>query len=278
MNKQLTFRLEHPIEELIPAMIEFNNAELLQSAKELAAQYSGAAYTEAMIPQAKEDRARLNALIKAINDERIRIGKIYNEPYTEFKSKVDEVIAALQQPVALIGEQINAFEAERKEKKRAYLARCYSEAAAGLEEFVPFEKIFNEKWLNASVSTRTAVAEMDSKVKNIHSALSAIEALKDEDVATLKAFFFRTLDLAATLAENERLKETRRRIEQAKERAEERTKTAQSAPHAVTEAKENVIGEKLYDVTLAFNGLTKAQAMDLMSYIEEKHLKYTRIK
>ena len=30
MNKQLTFKLEHPIEELIPAMIEFNNSELLQ--------------------------------------------------------------------------------------------------------------------------------------------------------------------------------------------------------------------------------------------------------
>ena len=46
MNKQLTFKLEHPIEELIPAMIEFNNSELLQSAEELAAQYSGTVYTD----------------------------------------------------------------------------------------------------------------------------------------------------------------------------------------------------------------------------------------
>ena len=278
MEKQLTFKLERPVEDLIPGKIAFNNEQLLRDAKEIAERYSKAVYTEDMIPQAKEDRAKLNNAIKAINDVRIKIGKVYNEPYTEFKSKIDEVIAALQQPVALIGEQINTFEAERKEKKRTYLARCYSEAAAGLEEFVPFERIFNDKWLNASVSTRTAVAEMDSKIENIHSALSAIEALKDEDVATLKAFFFRTLDLAATLAENERLKETRRRIEQqAKERTEGYAKAAQNAPHAVTEAKEDVV-EAIYDVTIEFKGMTVAQANLLMAFIKENGLTYVRLK
>lgn len=277
MEKQLTFKLERPVEDLIPGKIAFNNEQLLRDAKEIAERYSKAVYTEDMIPQAKEDRAKLNNAIKAINDVRIKIGKVYNEPYTEFKSKVDEVIAALQQPVALIGEQINTFEAERKEKKRTYLARCYSEAAAGLEEFVPFEKIFNEKWLNASVSTRTAVAEMDSKIENIHSALSAIEALKDEDVATLKAFFFRTLDLAATLTENERLKETRRRIEQQAKRTEGHAKAAQNAPRAVAEAKEDVV-EAIYDVTIEFKGMTVAQANLLMAFIKENGLTYVRLK
>ena len=282
MNKQLTFKLEHPIEELIPAMIEFNNSELLQSAEELAAQYSGTAYTEAMIPQAKEDRARLNALIKAINDERIRISKIYSEPYNLFKKQVDEVVSCLQEPVRIIGDQLNAYEAERKEKKLSELKACYEGAAADIMEFVPFERIFNEKWLNASVSFKNAVAEMDKIIDNIRNALTTIDALKSEDVTTLKAYFFRTLDLAQTLVENERLKETKRKLEEAKARAaEEKVESPVSSPAEPTrtqvlEDKESK--EKLYDVTLQFKGLTLAQAQALMAYVKENDLTFVRLK
>ena len=286
---QLTFKLEHPIEELIPAMIGFNNEELLNKARELAEQYASAVYTEEMIPQAKDDRARLNALIKAINDERIRIGKVYNEPYNAFKNKVDEVLACLQTPANLIGEQLSAYEAERKARKRADIENYFSGVIGELATFVPFEKIFNEKWLNASVSMKSATAEIDKTVEGIWSGLMTIEALKSEDETTLKAYFFRTLNLAQTLLENERLKAEKKRIEEVKAQAAAKAVEAEAARKKedackkpvgdrADEQQENAIGEKLYDVTLAFSGLTKAQAMDLMSYIEEKNLKYTRIK
>lgn len=283
---QLTFKLEHPIEELIPAMIGFNNEELLNKARELAEQYSSAVYTEEMIPQAKEDRARLNALIKAINDERIRIGKVYNEPYNVFKSKVDEVLACLQKPANLIGEQLSAYEVERKARKREDIENYFNSTIGELATFVPFEKVFNEKWLNASASMKSITSEIDKTVEGIWSGLMTIEALKSEDETTLKACFFRTLDLGHTLLENERLKAEKKRIEEAKAQAAVKAAEAEAArkkedacKKPVDELQENAtIGEKLYDVTLAFSGLTKAQAMDLMSYIEEKNLKYTRIK
>lgn len=286
MNKQLTFKLEHPIEELIPAMIGFNNEELLNKAQELAEQYSSAVYTEEMISQAKEDRARLNALIKAINDERIRIGKVYNEPYNVFKSKVDEVLACLQKPANLIGEQLSAYEAERKARKRADIENYFNSTIGELATFVSFEKIFNEKWLNASASMKSITSEIDKTVEGIWSGLMTIEALNSEDETTLKAYFFRTLDLGHTLLENERLKAEKKRIEEAKAQAAAKAAEAEAArkkedacKKPVDEPQENAtIREKLYDVTLAFSGLTKAQAMELMSYIEEKHLKYTRIK
>ena len=280
--KQLTFKLEHPIEELIPAMIEFNNSELLQSAKELAAQYTNAVYTETMIPQAKEDRSRLNALIKAINDERIRIGKIYSAPYNKFKKEVDEVIACLQEPANMIGAQLNEYEFERKARKRRELEECYESAAQDIMEFVPFERIFNEKWLNASVSFKNAVAEMDKTIDTIRNALITIDALKSEDVTTLKAYFFRTLDLAQTLVENERLKETKRKLEEAKARAaEEKVESPVSSPAESTRAQvleDKETKEKLYDVTLQFKGLTLAQAQALMAYVKENALTFVRLK
>ena len=279
MNKQLTFRLEH----LIPAMIEFNNTELLQSAKELAMQYSETVYTEAMIPQAKEDRARLNALIKAINDERIRISKIYNEPYNLFKKQVDEVVNCLQEPVRIIGNQLNAYEAERKEKKLSELKACYESTAADIEEFVPFERIFNEKWLNASVSFKSAVAEMDKTIENIRNSITTIEALKSEDEAALKVYFFRTLDLGQTLIENERIKDAKKRLEEAKARQSEEPADATQKPSderiaPVASTTYESAMSRTYDVTLEFRGLTKEQAKNLLSYIEEQGLSYTRLK
>lgn len=289
--KQLTFKLDTPIEQLIPQMINFNNEELLDEARAIAAHYSEAVYTEDMIPQAKEDRARLNALMKAINDERIRIGKLYNEPYNVFKNKVDEVLAYLQKPVTVIGEQLTAYETERKARKKADIENYFDGAIGELAEFVPFGKIFNEKWLNASASMKSVVGEIDKAIENIRNGLVTIEALKSDDETTLKAYFFRTLDLGQTLVEHERLKEEKRRIEEAKaqraaaeaaRKAAEAQSKAEEASVKQTEAvkaePQKKAQEKLYDVTLEFKGLTKAQALELMAYLNEKNLSYTRIK
>lgn len=38
-------------------------------------------YSENEIATAKADKAQLNAFCKSLNDERIRIGKVYSSPY-----------------------------------------------------------------------------------------------------------------------------------------------------------------------------------------------------
>ena len=80
LSQELTVVLERPIEELIPAMLNWNNAELMAQVKTLLTQYEGIVYSEEQIGEAKKDKAQLNAFIKALNDERIRIGKIYTSP------------------------------------------------------------------------------------------------------------------------------------------------------------------------------------------------------
>ena len=57
--------------------------------------------------------------------------------------------------------------------------------------------------------------------------MAAIEALKSEDEAIIKAFYFRTLDLTAALMENDRLKQERERVLKA------------ATPHVEIKAKES---------------------------------------
>ena len=91
MAQDLALILETPVEQLIPKMLAWNNTELLARVEETLKQYEGVSYDDSSIDLAKKDRAQLNAFCKALNDERIRIGKVYSSPYDKFKSEVDEV-------------------------------------------------------------------------------------------------------------------------------------------------------------------------------------------
>lgn len=74
MANELALILKSPVEELIPKMIAWNNAELLARVEATLEQYKGVTYDDSQIATAKADRAQLNAFCKALNDERIRIG------------------------------------------------------------------------------------------------------------------------------------------------------------------------------------------------------------
>lgn len=280
MQKNLmTFRLNTPIEDLIPAMIGFNNDELMEHARALAERYENAVFDDEAISQAKEARAYLNSLIKTINDERIRIGKLYNEPYNLFKGKVDEVIACLQKPANLIGEQIAAFEEEKRAKKRAELLEYFHETIGDeYDGLVSFEQIFNPKWLNASYSIKNAFADIDNAFSNIRNSLVAIDGLKSEDSTTLKAFFFRTLDLGKTLMENERLKEERARIREKETRKEEKSEVSSASCMVISDAAAAPATPAKISVTLEFRDISIEQANELMSYIKSKNLTYVRLK
>ena len=64
----------------LPEKILFNYEELKQELTEKVAHYETLVYTDDQIKEAKADRANLNRLKKALNDERIRREK--NLPYT----------------------------------------------------------------------------------------------------------------------------------------------------------------------------------------------------
>ncbi len=91
MANELTLRLETPIEKLVPAMIAFNNAELMEGVKARLVAYQGKTYDAESINEARGDRSTLNKFSKALNDERLRIKKIYTMPLDKFTKEINEV-------------------------------------------------------------------------------------------------------------------------------------------------------------------------------------------
>ena len=210
---ELSLVLNKPVEELVPLMISWNNAELLTAVKNQLEGYKGIQYSDEQIGVAKKDKATLNSFVKALNNERIRIHKVYIAPYDKFKSEVDEVCAAVNEVICEIDKQVKDYEASCKAKKQEKVTNYFASVIGDLKEFIPYEKIHNETWLNASKSMKSIQSEIDDIVNNAKNALVAIEALHSEDEALIKAYYFRTLDLGNALLENDRLKEERSKIE-----------------------------------------------------------------
>ena len=147
--------MELRIEKItIPEVIEFNFDELKQEITNRVDMYANMVYTEDQVKQAKADRANLNKFVKALSDERIKVKKQCLKPYEEFEAKVNELSKIVQEPINLIDKQVKEFEQQKQNEKLESIKGYWAELlqADKIPEALTFAQIFNEKWLNASVS------------------------------------------------------------------------------------------------------------------------------
>lgn len=272
MSNELTLILKTPVEELVPKMLAWNNSELLARVEETLKQYEGVTYDDESIDLAKKDRAQLNAFSKALNDERIRIGKIYNSPYDKFKSEVDEVIHKVKEVSDRINIQVNDYELRKQEQKQNSIIEYYKEVVGEFSGLIPYERIHQTKWLNVSTSMKSIKTEIDNIIANARTAIVAIEGLKSEDESILKAFYFRTLNLPEALMENERLKQERQKIAEiaAKQTVPE---TEEVKPKEIPET----LQEEVKIVKFQVEG-SIAQLKLLQQFLRDNKIKFTAIK
>lgn len=186
----------------LPAPMTFNYEELKQELLQKVSVYETMVYTEDQVKLAKTDRANLNRLKKALNDERIRREKEYMEPFNQFKAQISEIISIIDRPVALIDKQVKEYEEQQKAEKLEKIKAIWEDKVAENSD-LHFEKILDPKWLNASVSMKSVQEAMNSKLEQI---------AKDIDVLTNMPFAYEarecyldTLDLARAVSEAHRL-------------------------------------------------------------------------
>lgn len=212
--------MELKIEQVaIPEKIAFNYEELKQELSDKVKMYETLVYTDDQIKSAKADRADLNRLKKALNDERIRREKEYMQPFNAFKTQINEIIGIIDKPVALIDKQIKEYEEQQKKDKRSKIEEYFN--SANPPEWLPLGLFFEVRWLNASVSMKTIQAEIDARIESINSDLSTLSELPEfafEAIETYKS----TLDLNRSIAEGHRLSEMqKRKAEQERIKAEQ---------------------------------------------------------
>lgn len=222
-------------------VIEWNNEELKTEIAEKVKDYEGLVYVgEAQMKEAKADRASLNKLRTAIEDERKRIKKLCLAPYDIFEAQVKEVVALLDKPIAMIGEQIDAFEDAKKAAKKAEIEELFK--TIGFQDFVTLEAIWDPKWLNATVSMAKIEEAMRQRLYQIGDDVLTLHELNDYRFEALEVYK-QTLDLNAAVREGKRLLEIQKaKEEQLVREAEAKAERDRIAAEAEKKAKEAANG------------------------------------
>lgn len=189
----------------IPEAITFNYEELKAELLQKASFYESLVYTPDQIREAKADRANLNRLKKALNDERLKREREYMKPFDDFKAKINEIIGIIDKPASVIDRQIKAAEEQAKAEKldaiKAYFASI--PAADGLER-VRLEQIIDPKWLNASVSMKSIQEAIEARLQQIEKDLAVVRSLPAYAFEAEECYLD-TLDLARAVSEAHRL-------------------------------------------------------------------------
>lgn len=217
-------------EVAIPEKIDFNYEELKAELISKVSFYETLVYTDDQIKDAKADKANLNKLKKALNDERIRKEKEYMQPFNVFKAQINEIIGIIDKPIAVIDEQVKAYDEKRKAEKQKAIEELF--ATIGFQNFVTLEKIWDPKWLNASVSMKSIEDQMKSKMYEIGNGVLTLSQLPEFGFEATEVFK-ETLDINKAISEAKRMSE----IAKAKAEAEARRKAAEEARKAAEEAR-----------------------------------------
>ena len=187
--------------------ISWNYAELKQQLEAGLANYKGLAYSDDQIGEAKKDRAKLNKLADAIDGKRKEMKALYLRPYEAFEAQAKELVGMVKATVREIDDQVKAYEAARKEEKLRAIQEQYRAMIGDLAELAPYERLHNPRWLNATAGMGAICQELGNKIDRITAGLTAIDGLQlpPELAGPVKAIFLRDFDLAAALAEKDRL-------------------------------------------------------------------------
>lgn len=222
--------MELKIKEVtFPEIIEFNFDELKEEITTRVALYKNLVYSEEQIKEAKEDRANLNKFVKALSDERIKIKKQCLQPYESFEAKVNELSKIVQEPIALIDSQVKAYEDKQKLEKRNQIVTYFM--GVDHSKWLTLEQIWNEKWLNASVSIKSVMDEINARLEQIAEHLNTLSILPEFSFEATEVY-------KSTLDINRAISEAKRMSEMAKAKAEHEAELARQKAEAEAKAQE----------------------------------------
>lgn len=203
----------------IPERIEFNYEELKAELIAKAETYETLVYTDEQIREGRADRAKLNKLKTALNDERIRREREYMEPFNVFKEQVNDLIKIIDKPIAAIDKQLKGYEEKKKADKRVEIGSMWSQLP-DKPDWMVLKQIWDDRWLNASTNERQIKDNMTGWINKVNADIQTLEALPEFSFEAIEEYK-RTLDLNRAIAEGKRLADIqKRKAEQEKARAE----------------------------------------------------------
>ena len=167
--------------------------------------------------EAKRIRAAINSRVAEMKDKRLTMERTWAQPIEPLKARLVEAEKAAKQKALDVDEAVKAKEArDWEEKQRAIEA--YHESKGGSPDLLG--RIIGADWNNKGKTLKSIYAEIDLRSEEYAHSEGIIKGLPGaglEDQAILLDEYHRTLNLAATLDQWNRISAIRAEVAKVKE-------------------------------------------------------------
>lgn len=272
--------MELKVEEIQSlAPIKFNYEDVKNWATEKAKQYKSIVYTEETTAEAKSDRAMLNKVAKAINDEKIRVKKEFLKPFEDFEKKCKELQSIITDASNSIDVQVKAFEEKEQNEKKEQIKAVFDAYIGDFKELILFDIIFNPKWLNKTYTMKKIEEEINHLIVKAHDDMGVLDGqIKDENInKTVKAFYFSHITDASVLGDaltyGNGIIETNRKLEELKKSNATKTEEIHTKVDNTTQQTEK---EQLQIVDFRV-WVTEEQKMQIREFLINNNIKYGKV-
>ena len=150
----------------------------------------------------------------------------------------------IDEPIGLIDSQIREIDERRKAAKREEIEELFT--SIGFQSFVKLDMIWDEKWLNATVTLPKIEEQMKSRMYQIGTDVVTISKLPEFKFEAMEVYR-KTLDMNQAIQEGQRLADIqKRKLEAERMEAERKAREEEEAAKQQTaaEQKEELAAEK----------------------------------
>ncbi len=257
--------------------IKFNYEDIKKWVTEKSIEYKSIVYTEDTITDARADRATLNKVAKAINDEEIRIEKKVLEPVKDFKDKCKELQSIIKEASDSIDIQVKAFEEKEQNEKKEQIKAVFDAHIGDYKDLILFDLIFNPRWLNKTYTMKKIEKDISNLVTKATADMKVLEAqIKDEVILKqVQAFYFSHIAeadcLSSSLKYGMNVIESNQKLDELKQQQKARKveNTTNTTQQAMEQEELQVIDFRVW--------VTQEQKMKIRNFLIQNNIKYGKV-
>lgn len=239
----MELKIYNPQEDGFLQSIDWNFQELKKEITEKANDYKNLVYDiddDDQIKDAKKDRADLRKFNTVLDGKRKEMKKRVMEPYTTFESQIKELTGIVDQAIDNIDVQIKGYEEIKRNEKLEKVRRIYEEEIGDLDRTIPFEKVYQESWLNKTKTLKSIREEITNIRDKVDADLKLINAESSAYAFEMKEEYMKSFDFTAAMAKKQELEEAAKRKaafeEQRKKKEEEHQRRLEEETRMIHEA------------------------------------------
>jgi hypothetical protein len=260
-----------------------SNYEPLKAwALEQVAAYKGLIVEEDGIASAKTDCAKLRKIAKSASDYRISIKKEHEAKIAKTMEQLKEITDIFNGAAADIDAQVKEFDEKRKEEKRSAIGKIYADNIQYMEQFLPLQKIWNEKWMNKGYGLDAITKEIKTLVESTQDNIKTIQMLGTKYESQMISAYLANLQMSDAIKKKTELEQIEAEMERrrkAQEEAEQKSKEEETN----MEQEEPVQQEEVPQTEeptfrLAFEVFGNREQLNaLVTYLRQSGLEYKRL-